>query len=324
MKCATGMICAVTAGLLFTGCDRQQELCFNPDEHFRQPVEVVFDWSLHPDADPATMSLYLFPKNGGNSFRYEFACREGGSIMVPVGEYTAIALNSDSETFRIEGTESLTSIRVRLRDAYELQGLSIRSADMPRPFGTEDERMAAASSQLWRARVDNITVSGDSQSADTLVLKPADAVCHYSVTITSVENLAGVKSVSATVTGMASAMRLHDSSLSDEFVTIPFDVSPADPTSLAGRWMTFGHCGQSRDSRDSDSGSALHQFTVYAILTDGSRWYHTYDITEQIHSSATGDCDIVVDGLRLPEAMAGGGFDISVGGWQTVPEYIQM
>lgn len=320
---------ALTLLLMLTlpSCSRQPELCFAHDAH-RSPLEVSFDWSLDPDADPETMSLYLFPDDGSPSLRYEFTGRDGARIMVPSGTYTAIAVNSDNENVRLINTDRLETFEVRLRDAYELQGLAVRSSDIPRAPGTENERIASEPARLWRARVNDVTVSDDPGTVSRLTVAPEDAVCHYSVTITSVSNLRGVHSVSATVSGMAGSIFLHDYSLSDEPVTMTFDISPSDQTSLSGNWTTFGHCGHSRSKARDGTNGVLHKFTVYAVLKDGTQWYHTYDVTSHIHSSLlpNGDCDIRLDSLALPEAMSNGGgmFDISIGGWVTISEDIKM
>lgn len=42
-----------------TSCEHK-DLCY--DYPHRQNVEVTFDWSEAPDANPSTMSLYLYPE----------------------------------------------------------------------------------------------------------------------------------------------------------------------------------------------------------------------------------------------------------------------
>ena len=80
-----------------TSCEHK-DLCY--DYPHRQNVEVTFDWSEAPDANPSTMSLYLYPENGGAPQRYEFTDRNGGCISVAAGTYDAICVNSDKETHR--------------------------------------------------------------------------------------------------------------------------------------------------------------------------------------------------------------------------------
>ena len=79
------IITTLASVVMLTCCQHQQELCFDHDRHERIPMDVEFDWSDHPDANPATMSLYLFPEDGRPSIRYEFEGRAGGRILVPAG-----------------------------------------------------------------------------------------------------------------------------------------------------------------------------------------------------------------------------------------------
>lgn len=315
--------------LCLCSCQNQQELSYDEAHKTRRTIEVVFDWSLHPDAEPATMSLYLFPDDGGAALRYEFANRNGGRISVPVGRYTAFAFNSDTENILPRNTGALHTFELYLRDAYEMQGLSVRSDFVPRAPGAENERITSAAESLWIARVPELNVEeGSDQSPITLALIPADAVYHYTVDITGVKNLAGVTSLSASLSGMAGSLFPHDGSVSDENVSITFGLEPSSDSSLSGRLHTFGHCGRSRTRTraDDDDEHVLHQLTVYAVLSDGSRWYHSYDVTEHIHSSMSeGTTSLTVDGLELPEAVAGsGGFNIDVGEWTQVSELLHM
>lgn len=94
-----------------TSCEHK-DLCY--DYPHRQNVEVTFDWSEAPDANPSTMSLYLFPENGGAPQRYEFTDRNGGCISVAAGTYDAICVNSDKETHRINGKETRKNLRGNL------------------------------------------------------------------------------------------------------------------------------------------------------------------------------------------------------------------
>ena len=88
---------------LLSSCEHK-DLCY--DHPHRQNVEVMFDWSADPEANPATMSLYLYPEEGGDPIRYEFTDKNGGNISVAAGTYRAICVNSDKETHRILGRSS--------------------------------------------------------------------------------------------------------------------------------------------------------------------------------------------------------------------------
>ena len=88
-------------------------------------------------------------------------------------------------------------------------------------------------------------------------------------------------------------------------------------TSITGQLLAFGHCPSVRNR---------HRLTVYAVLADQSRWYYTYDVTDQIHSAPNQrDVHIVFDGLPLPKPIVnGGGFQPTVEEWQEVPIDIEM
>ena len=108
--------------------------------------------------------------------------------------------------------------------------------------------------------------------------------------------------------------------LTGERVTIPFDAvtgkdKDGEKTVITGGLLTFGH----------KTGNN-HTLTVYAVLADGSKWYYTYDVTDQIHSAPDPrNVHIVLDGLPLPKPIVnGGGFQPEVEDWQTVPIDIEM
>ena len=103
-------------------------------------------------------------------------------------------------------------------------------------------------------------------------------------------------------------------------MTIPFDAvtgkdKDGEKTVITGGLLTFGH----------KTGNN-HTLTVYAVLADGSKWYYTYDVTDQIHSAPDPrNVHIVLDGLPLPKPIVnGGGFQPEVEDWQTVPIDIEM
>ena len=74
------------------------------------------------------------------------------------------------------------------------------------------------------------------------------------------------------------------------------------------------------------SARKTHTLTVYAVLSDESKWYYTYDVTDQIHSAPDRrDVHIVLDGLPLPKPIVnGGGFQPDVDDWQSVNVDIEM
>lgn len=336
--------CAVTLG----GCEQQQELCFEHENHDRQPLDVVFDWGEEPDADPVTMSLYLFPQDGRRSLRYEFEGGKGGRIMVPCGRYTAIAVNSDTEAAKTRYSESLSTFEVWLNDVTTLSPLSVASYDVPRAPGAEYERIVSASDPIWSDRQNDVVVRVNDAEVQQLTMCLRDVVCHYSIEVRNVKNLRDVAALDATISGMSGSMRLSDYRISSERVSIPFNLLATGEALLEGQWLTFGHCGISRgrsrlENRAAESRNSLpdydpydydiydhndqenrHHVTVYAVLVDGTRWYHSFDVTDQVHDSPAARCHIVIDGLELPQAAVTGGFGVVVDNWSDIEEEIPM
>lgn len=112
-----------------------------------------------PDASPKSMSLYLFPQDGGKALRYEFAGHKGGKIRVPAGHYDALCLNSDTEGIYYRNTEKRTTFEVTTRTTAllsRLSSLGVPSQNAPRAEGTKNERVALEPDRVWSDHTENI------------------------------------------------------------------------------------------------------------------------------------------------------------------------
>lgn len=266
--------------------------------------------------------LYLFPTNGGEALRYEFTDCGGGTIRVPVGNYGALCLNSDTENVTYRNTDQKTTFEVSTRTTDLLSGLSalgVRSDGVPRADGTETERVALPPDELWSDCTEGIELK-QTAAAQTIVLYPELSVCRYTVEIRNAENLKYVSGISGSLSSLAGGLLpgVGYDAISEECVTIPFDAAvSADKTLVTGSLLAFGHCAATQNA---------HQLTIYAVLADESKWYYTYDVTDQIHSAPDQrNVHIVLDGLPLPKPIVnGGGFQPSVDEWQSVDVDIEM
>ena len=304
--------------LSLTGCEHK-ELCFSHPH--TAMLDVDFNWDRATDASPRSMSLYLFPKNGGRPLRYEFSGCKGGKIRVAAGRYDALCLNSDTEGIYYLNTEKITSFEVTPRSTQLLSEQSfhnIPEANVPRVEGKEDERVALAPDLLWSDNVYDIEVSASDDNRLTLYPEISMHIC--TIEIRNADNLKYVSGISASISTMAGGVLVghgHDV-LSEERVTIPFeaDISP-DKTTITGRLQSFGHCPTDLNS---------HKMVIYAILADGSKWYYTYDVTEQFHTAPDPHrVHILLDKLPIPHPIVdGGGFNPSVDEWEEINTDIDM
>lgn len=300
-----------------TSCEHK-ELCY--DHSDAVDVEVVFDWCNAPDASPESMSLYLFPA-GGEALRYEFTDCRGGTIRVPVGGYEALCLNSDTENVTYRNAERRETFEVTTRTADLLSGLSVLgvlSDGVPRVDGTESERVILPPDMLWSDYAESVELK-PTAGTPTVTLSPEMSICRYTVEIRNAANLKYVSGISGSLSSMAESLYpgVGCDATCKTGATIPFDAAvSADKSTVTGELFAFG-CPSARKT---------HTLTVYAVLSDESKWYYTYDVTDQIHSAPDRrDVHIVLDGLPLPKPIVnGGGFQPDVDDWQSVNVDIEM
>ncbi|WP_302257219.1 DUF5119 domain-containing protein [uncultured Alistipes sp.] len=312
-------VCTIAAAILavLTSCEHK-ELCY--DHTSSVAVNVIFDWRNAPDATPRSMSCYLFPTDGGKVLRYEFTNRTGGVIRVPAGRYDALCLNSDTETINYRNTEKEKSFEVTTRTTPLLSDLALLGmhlSEAPRAGDTENERVVLSPDMLWSDHAESIELERTS-APQTVTFYPKVSVCKYTVEIRNAKNLKYVSGISGSLSSLAGGLFAGKSETTEELVTIPFEVTvSADKSTLRGGLLTFGHC-PSKQNR--------HRLIVYVILSDESKWYYTYDVTDQIHSAPDQrNVHIVLDGLPLPKPIVnGGGFHPSVDEWQSVDVDIEM
>lgn len=302
-------IMLLAAFVLLVSC-QHKELCY--DHSHIGHVEVEFDWSNDKDAAPETMSLYLFPENGGDTQRYEFIGRNGGTIRVKRGLYKAICVNSDSRDHEIHDVEDFGDFCISTCDALSVDGLNtfgISTRSLPKARGTEDERMALAPEMVWSDFIGTIDLTDRSQK---IILYPKPQVYTCNVEIRNATNLKWIKGLSGSLSTMAGGHHPSRETASEECVTIPFSCNyDKEDSIITGSLTTFGHC---------PTEDRTHFLTIYAILADNSRWSYTFDVTDHVHKSeGMNDIHIILDGLPLPKPVVnGGGFKPVLDDWKEV------
>lgn len=322
MRCRTiQVIMAVLSMTTFASC-QHKELCY--DHSHGAMVKVVFDWTKAPEATPETMSLYLFPKEGGAEMRYEFTDYKGGLIRIPIGDYDALCLNSD--------TEYVTCQNINRRQTFEVEGktstllagmtmMSVRSQveeGAPRPAGTEDERVMSAPDRMWSDHLEDIVIKEVDGQILTLTPQPSTSQC--SIRILNADNLKNVNSMSGILTGTSGSFYpgLGPDVLGSGVVTIPFAVTLLpDRNEVTGSLNIFGHCPES---------AVPHKLTIYAIMSDNNKYSYTYDVSDQMHDAKDQrNIQIVLDGLPLPKPIYNGsGFQPTVDDWENTQVDIEM
>ena len=324
MKMIVKCLLPCAALLIVAGC-RHKELCYSHPHVVS--LNVVFDWSEAPDAAPASMSLYLFPKGEEGYLRYEFTDRNGGTIRVPVGTYDALCLNSDTEGIMYRNTERYGTFEITTQTtdllASSVTSLGISSDSAPRADGTDDERIVQPADSLWTDSMEDIVLT-ELETESEIRLFPEQSFRRCRVEITDVENLKYVYGMSAALSTMHGGYLPALDEYSDEIVTHPFELQAgADGTTAEGEFLYLHHCD------DPDKG-IVHHLVLYAVMSDGSLYTHTFDVDEvtlQLHEDHDHHAYEVVlrlGGLTLPEPITDGGFQPSVDEWQDENIDIEM
>ncbi|MDE6802523.1 MAG: DUF5119 domain-containing protein [Muribaculaceae bacterium] len=296
--------------LLMSGC-RHKDLWFGDTS--ASSVDVVFDWTKAQDANPESMSLYLFDtEKASHPLHYVFSGRDGGSAEIPFGTYAALGLNADNTSWAvITGGDDSESFELSTLDAPTLRAYNLSPMSVPRSEASSGERVAATPHMAWSGRTDNIYLPADT-GRHTITVYPEEIVCHYTVDVLDVANIGGLSgaSVDAVISGMAEAYHCGHQQPSGNTVTHPF-VLAADKArgSLHSEFLTFGEHPEKKVS---------HILTIYLYLTDGAKWSYDFDVTDQIrNASDPHHVHIVVRGLTLPDPQEGqgGGFIPTVDDW---------
>lgn len=306
--------------LILLGSCQYKELYYEQDDW--ADVTVAFDWQNTPDMDPGGMTVLFYHEGAGTPERYDFAGRQGGKARLQSGTWQAVAYNYDTETILYRNMESLATLEAYTRNSSIEEGTQLTRAGMPRAVGTEEEPVilepdplcgaAGSAFQLVTGQGETITIAPQMRSEEVII------------TIHDVPNLQYCTGFGGALSGLAGSVLIESGIVSGNKVTEAFTGRAIDDTTLEFKVRIFGHCP------DGDHGSVnAHLLTVYVMLADGSKWYYTTDVTNQMHGggSAPGD-DVItidIDELPIPKPIVNGsGFQPTIDGWQGIEINVDM
>ena len=281
-----------------------------PDDH-TQPsyvsasVNVSFNWSKAPDADPKEMSLISF-RGAAQPVQFQFVGREGGSLMLSEGERSFLAYNSDNEYYTRGGSWADFEVFSNQTDLHTFSRMFASTRSVPKTRGTEDQPVIYEPEELWTGNVayhwlDIVSVKG------TIYIPMRVSSYVYNFVINNVKNLKYVVEVSGTLSGMSESVYPSTGRPSDTASIIPFLMEKSGDSAITGSVRTLGHCPLF------DSGEYYrHYLTVYAEMTSGEKYYYALDVTPQMHdldhlTGGNTEVPIVInDGLPLPKPIVNG------------------
>lgn len=307
---------------LIASC-QHKELCY---DHFHTAnTNVIYKWSdtTKTLVYPKAFSMYIYPIDTGTYTRYEFTGHNGGFLKIPNGTYRVFTINSDTDNLKYRNRDTLEKFEVYSIEAETLDGSTVKSSSLPRAKGTESEKIVKCADSLWCDRyTETIKIFQDwkdTVSVDTIIFTPKLITKQIKIHINNVENLQyATGGVSASISGLSGGYFPYRDSLSTEKVTYFTElVKGKDDYTLNGVMNTFG---------DSHKEDVKHHLVIYAIMSDGSKWYTTHDITKNIHLQRDKEEIILeLDGLSLPAPLFnGGGIKPDVNEWDNLEIPIKM
>lgn len=302
--------------MLLAGCDHREIVC--PDGDGAHVVNIAFSWEHAEQADPKGMSVYFFEDGGkGGARRFDIGGRSGGSVELPAGRYSMIAVNNDLPGVRIDDYESSRSISAAAQSADD--------------GGAGGMTRVKPTGMLYGGQVNEIDVT----MCGVSYLLPDGSVKHcpkglircapdslakeYRVIFRGVDGIERIKSASASIAGISSRLRLCDRETGGELcrVALPLDKGAGGAATLAGSTTGFGvPSGIEPDVA----------LTLYVTLNSGKKCSKTFDISSQVKNFLhRNSILIIIEGLSIPDDEPigppdnpEGGFDADVSDWNTV------
>lgn len=290
---------------LLPSCDHK-ELCF--DHAHMVDLDIRFDWSEAPDADPRTMVVQFFRMDGSYYTSRELPRAAGGKVRVEADEYMLLFHNGEMEAVG-EGGNTCDSFWLYTKPQSILDPMGRGGLATLPPEATAGEPVRGIPEVVWGGRHAYLNVQRGVEG-QSVTLKPAEVTTWYTIEVCNVENMDPMLDVSGALSGMCEGWRLKEDVSAGISVTMPFELERRyDEKKLVARFPTFGHCPVS---------VGKHTFFIYT----SRQTYYDFDVTDKIHDGNGGmdeskEIHIMIDdGLKLPPAT--GGMTPSIDGWDDV------
>lgn len=300
------VMAAIVVSLILQSCRHSAIIC---PEGGSRVLNVKFMWDEAEDAMPDGMTLYFFPVNSdGRIWRFDIAGRDGGKVELPYGSYRLLAFNNDLPRIDYSDTDSYDGFTANARFA--------------------GKTLVYAPGLLYVATVDfvDVTVCGveylDHEGCDKncpqglIRCYPRLESTIYNVIVRDIDGMSLVRSASATIDGIASAMKLVSNESTGHTVGESLQLSTlGQQPEMSGVTTGFG----------SIKGEFEYWLTVTVTRTDGKTFAKRFDVSSQVlNSSNPRNVTIVVDGLEIPDddlppsSDDDVGIDVGVDGWHEI------
>lgn len=304
--CGLLSVCVLAMALILQSCRHSAIIC--PDGGGRV-IDVRFMWDDAPDAMPDGMTLYFFPVNSdGNIWRFDIAGRDGGKVELPFGSYRLLAFNNDLPRIDYSETGSYDSFTANARFA----GKTLVYAPGLLYIGT----VGFVDVTVCGVEYTDHEGCGKNCPRGLVRCYPKLESTIYNVIVRDIDGMSLVRSASATIDGVASAMKLASGDPTGYVVAESLALSSVRQSSeMNGSTTGFG----------SIPGEDEYWLTITVTRTDGKTFAKRFDVSSQVlNSSNPRNVTIIVDGLDIPDddlpPSSGDdvGIEVGVDGWHEI------
>ena len=315
---------------LLVSCD-YKDLCY--DHNHWSNLTVRMDWQKAPLEHPQGMTVQFYRQDGtGEPERYDLVGSDGGTVRLLPGGYRPFTYNNDTETILFRGMSSIATLEAYTRVSSVEEGTQMHTrSQMPRPESTEAEPVILEPDPICGTAGEPFVL--EAEAAQTITLQPGERYRMIHITIHNVPNLQYTGQFGAALSGLASSIFMESGQPGEGLATQAVSVQVAGDSTLTMSFRTFGHCPHLKDEGKGNE----HLLTVYAILADGTQWFYSQDVTEEMHDvylhpeehpgENPDDYEIYIelDELPLPKPIVNGsGFQPTIDGWQGVEIEVDM
>ena len=317
------LLLSSSISLLLTSCE-YKDLCYNHNHY--GDVNIRFNWEKVPDTRVGGMTVLFYNMDtpAVEPIRYDFAGMDGGQVRLLPGTYRAVTYNYDTETILYRGMGLYTTLEAYTRESSIEEGTQLTRSGMPRASNTEDQQVILEPDPLYGAASEPFSIAANGQC--DVVLMPESRVHKLTINIINVPNLQYTSQFGGAISGLSPSVMMASGQLGEGVVTEAFTASVMGESTLEMHVRIFGHCPHAGEGE-----LWPHILTIYAILADGTKWFYSIDVSDQMHKQST-DPDkpdeeifITVDGLPVPKPIVNGsGFQPTIDGWQSVEIDVNM
>lgn len=297
------------AATVASSCSHKDILCPGKEE---RRIHVLFEWDNAPDASPAGMTVYFYPRSqGGQIWRFDIVGRSGGEVAIPVGRYTMIAFNNDLAGIRFSGLESASTPEA----SPKLNSSGVSGSTGQLYSGAIMDLEVTICGVTYRRPDGTVKECGQG----LLRCSPTPLSSRYNVTVRNISGLQHVRSASAIITAPASGVNLSTAIFSSAKCSLgaQMNISSADSTL---------RCSATALQPALNLQDAV--LTLQITRTDGKKLSKAFNVTDQILSSPDiRNINILIDSLNIPDGDVPSppsgdgddvGIEVGVDGWSDI------